>query len=328
MITRKLPALCAGLALVSALAAPATRAAQATDWPTKPVTILAPFAAGGTVDLVARVLAVKLQRELGQPFVVDNRGGAGGTIATAMLARAAPDGYTLMVHHMGLVFSDSLYSHLPYNTKRDILPVAYVGATPNVLVVTNKLPVRTMSDFLALAKAKPGTINYGSGGVGSAGHLPMAVLGMMTGTTLQHVPYKGSGPALTELVSGQIQSMLLTIPAVMPFIKSGMVRPIATSGKKRSPALPDLPTLEEAGIKNFEYAPWYGFFAPAGTPPAVVQKLYNAVEQALQDKEVVAKLAQEGIEVQTMSRERFAGIVDADMVRWSQTIAQLGIKQQ
>ncbi len=172
MFIRKLPASCAGLALISAIAAPAAQAAQAaqgTDWPTKPVTILAPFAAGGTVDLVARVLAVTLQRELGQPFLVDNRGGAGGTIATAMLARAAPDGYTLMVHHMGLVFSDSLYSHLPYNTKRDIMPVAYVGATPNVLVVTKSLPVSTMSDFLTLAKAKPGAINYGSGGVGSAG---------------------------------------------------------------------------------------------------------------------------------------------------------------
>jgi tripartite-type tricarboxylate transporter receptor subunit TctC len=328
MFIRKLPAICAGFALISAFASPAARAAQGTDWPAKPVTILAPFAAGGTVDLVARVLAVKLQRELGQPFVVDNRGGAGGTIATAMLARAAPDGYTLMVHHMGLVFSDSLYRRLPYNTKRDILPVAYVGATPNVLVVTNSLPVRTMSDFLTLAKAKPGAINYGSGGVGSAGHLPMAVLGMMTGTTLQHVPYKGSGPALTELVSGQIQSMLLTIPAVMPFINSGMVRPIATSGKKRSPALPNLPTLEETGIKGFEYAPWYGFFAPAGTPPAVVQKLYDAVEKALQDKEVVAKLAHEGVEVEAMPREQFVGIVDADMVRWRKTIAQLGIKQQ
>ncbi|MFJ1251893.1 Bug family tripartite tricarboxylate transporter substrate binding protein [Cupriavidus sp. CuC1] len=325
MSLRKLSVLCTGLSLLAAIAAAPARAA---DWPVKPVTILAPFAAGGTVDLVARVMAVKLGRELGQPFVVDNRGGAGGTIATAMLARAAPDGYTLMIHHMGLVFSDSLYSHLPYDTKRDILPVAYIGATPNVLVVTKTLPVKTMDDFLALAKAKPGSINYGSGGIGSAGHLPMAVLGMMTGTHLQHVPYKGSGPALTELVSGQIQSMLLTIPAVMPFISSDMVRPIATSGKKRSPALPNLPTMEEAGIKGFAYAPWYGFFAPAGTPPAVVQKLHDAVGKVLHDPEVVARLSGEGIEVEAMPRERFASIVEADMARWGKTIKQLGIKTQ
>ncbi|MGO4329930.1 Bug family tripartite tricarboxylate transporter substrate binding protein [Cupriavidus sp. 2TAF22] len=325
MSIRKFSVLCAGMSLVAATAAVPARAA---DWPAKPVTILAPFAAGGTVDLVARVLAVKLGRELGQPFVVDNRGGAGGTIATAMLARAAPDGYTVMIHHMGLVFSDSLYSHLPYDTRRDILPVAYIGATPNVLVVTKTLPVKTMDDFLALAKARPGSINYGSGGIGSAGHLPMAVLGMMTGVKLQHVPYKGSGPALTELVSGQIQSMLLTIPAVMPFIASDMVRPIATSGKKRSPALPNLPTMEEAGIKGFEYAPWYGFFAPAGTPPAVVQKLHEAVGKVLRDPEVVAKLSREGIEVEAMSRERFAGIVEADTQRWGKTIRQLGIKAQ
>ncbi|KDP87427.1 hypothetical protein CF70_001295 [Cupriavidus sp. SK-3] len=325
MSIRKLSVLGAALSLLAAITAAPARAG---DWPAKPVTILAPFAAGGTVDLVARVLAVKLGRELGQPFVVDNRGGAGGTIATAMLARAAPDGYTLMIHHMGLAFSDSLYSHLPYDTKSDILPVAYIGATPNVLVVTKTLPVKTMDDFLALAKAKPGSINYGSGGIGSAGHLPMAVLGMMTGTQLQHVPYKGSGPALTELVSGQIQSMLLTIPAVMPFINSDMVRPIATSGKKRSPALPNLPTMEEAGIKGFEYAPWYGFFAPAGTPPAVVQKLHDAVGKILRDPEVVAKLSHEGIEVEAMPRERFASIVDADRVRWGKTIKQLGIKTQ
>jgi tripartite-type tricarboxylate transporter receptor subunit TctC len=325
MSVRKLSVLCAGLSLV---AATVPQPARATDWPAKPVTILAPFAAGGTVDLVARVMALKLGRELGQPFVVDNRGGAGGTIATGMLARAAPDGYTVMIHHMGLAFSDSLYRRLPYDTKRDILPVAYIGSTPNVLVVTKTLPVKTMDDFLALARGTPGAINYGSGGVGSAGHLPMAVLGMMTGAKLQHVPYKGSGPALTELVSGQIQAMLLTIPAVMPFINSDMVRPIATSGKKRSPALPDLPTMEEAGIKGFDYAPWYGFFAPAGTPPAVVQKLHDAVDKVLRDPEVATRLGREGIEVEPMPRERFVGIVNADIERWGKTIKQLGIKAQ
>lgn len=325
MATLKLSALCAGLSLCAAIAAPAARAA---DWPTRPVTILAPFAAGGTVDFVARALAPKLNQELGQNFIVENRGGAGGTIASAMLAHAKPDGYTVMIHHMGLAFSPALYKHLSYDTAHDILPVAYIGATPNVLVVTKSLPVKTMDDFLKLAKAKPDSINYGSGGVGSAGHLPMAVLGADTGVQMSHVPYKGSGPAITDLVSGQIQAMLLTIPAIMPFINSGMVRPIATSGKKRSPALPNLPTMEESGVKGFEYAPWYGLFMPAGTPADVVQKMHDAINQALADPAVVDKLAKQGIEVSPMTTEQFASIVNADVAKWGKTIKTLGIAAQ
>ncbi|MGN6388577.1 MAG: Bug family tripartite tricarboxylate transporter substrate binding protein [Burkholderiaceae bacterium] len=325
MATLKLSAFCAGLALCAAIAAPAARAA---DWPTRPVTILAPFAAGGTVDFVARALAPKLNQELGQNFIVENRGGAGGTIASAMLAHAKPDGYTVMIHHMGLAFSPALYKHLSYDTAHDILPVAYIGATPNVLVVTKSLPVKTMDDFLKLAKAKPDSINYGSGGVGSAGHLPMAVLGADTGVQMSHVPYKGSGPAITDLVSGQIQAMLLTIPAIMPFINSGMVRPIATSGKKRSPALPNLPTMEESGVKGFEYAPWYGLFMPAGTPADVVQKMHDAINQALADPAVVDKLAKQGIEVSPMTTEQFASIVNADVAKWGKTIKTLGIAAQ
>ncbi|MGN6703115.1 MAG: Bug family tripartite tricarboxylate transporter substrate binding protein [Burkholderiaceae bacterium] len=325
MATLKLSALCAGLSLCAAIAAPA---AHAADWPTRPVTILAPFAAGGTVDFVARALAPKLNQELGQNFIVENRGGAGGTIASAMLAHAKPDGYTVMIHHMGLAFSPALYKHLSYDTAHDILPVAYIGATPNVLVVTKSLPVKTMDDFLKLAKAKPDSINYGSGGVGSAGHLPMAVLGADTGVQMSHVPYKGSGPAITDLVSGQIQAMLLTIPAIMPFINSGMVRPIATSGKKRSPALPNLPTMEESGVKGFEYAPWYGLFMPAGTPADVVQKMHDAINQALADPAVVDKLAKQGIEVSPMTTEQFASIVNADVAKWGKTIKTLGIAAQ
>lgn len=325
MATLKLSALCAGLSLCAAVAAPAARA---TDWPTRPVTILAPFAAGGTVDFVARALAPKLNQELGQNFIVENRGGAGGTIASAMLAHAKPDGYTVMIHHMGLAFSPALYKHLSYDTARDILPVAYIGATPNVLVVTKSLPVKTMDDFLKLAKAKPDSINYGSGGVGSAGHLPMAVLAADTGVQMSHVPYKGSGPAITDLVSGQIQAMLLTIPAIMPFINSGMVRPIATSGKKRSPALPNLPTMEESGVKNFEYAPWYGVFMPAGTPADVVQKMHDAINQALADPAIADKLSKQGIEISPMTKEEFASIVNADVVKWGKTIKTLGIAAQ
>lgn len=311
---------------LAALGLAAAGSVRAADYPSKPVTVLAPFAAGGTVDIVARILGQKLSQELGQPFIVDNKGGAGGTIATGMLTRAAPDGHTLMVHHVGLAFNAALYDRLPFDTTRDVMPLAYIGATPNVLVVTNSLPVNTVADFLALARKSPGVINYGSGGMGSAGHLPMEVLQAATGVKLQHVPYKGSGPAINDLISGQIQTMLLTIPAVMPFVQSGRLRAIATSGSKRTPALPQLPTLVEAGVKGFDYAPWYGYFAPTGTPTAVVTRLHAAINKVLSDPEIVKTLGQQGLEVQALSREQFAGIVAADITQWGKTIRTLGLK--
>jgi tripartite-type tricarboxylate transporter receptor subunit TctC len=323
-----LTALTAGIALAAgALAfAPAADAAAATDWPNKTVTVLAPFAAGGTVDIVARLVGQELTQDLGKSFIVDNRGGAGGTIATSILAHAAPDGYTLMVHHMGFAFNATLYTKVNYDTRRDIVPVALVGSTPNALVVNNSLPVKDVKEFLALARAKPGTINYGSGGPGSAGHLPMELLQSIDHIKLEHVPYKGSGPALVDLMGGQIQAMLLTMPAVMPYLQSGKLRAIATSGKKRSPALPNLPTLEEAGVKGFEYAPWYGFFAPAGTPPAVLDKLHDSVNKVLGDPAIAAKLGQQGIEVQPISREQFVETVDADIAKWGKIIKGLNLK--
>lgn len=297
--------------------------AAAADWPVRPITVLAPFAAGGTVDIVARLIGTKLSKELGQSIIVDNHGGAGGTIATAMLAHAPPDGYTLMVHHQGLAFNASLYAKLSY-TPADIVPVAYIGATPNVLVVTNGLPVKNVTEFLSYARSH--TVFYGSGGIGSAGHLPMELMQSASGLKFVHVPYKGSGPAIVDLMSGQIQSMLLTIPAVMPYVRSGQVRPIATSGRKRSPALPNLPTLEEAGIANFEYAPWYGFFAPAKTPAPILDKLHEAINRILADPEVITKLGQQGLEVHSMPREKFGEVVVDDISRWGKIIKSLSIK--
>lgn len=302
--------------------------AQVPDWPSRPVTILAPFAAGGTVDLVARIIAKKLTLETKEGFIVENRGGAGGTIAAAMLAHAKPDGLTLMVDHIGLAFSPSLYKHLSYDPTRDIIPLAYIGETPNVLVVTNELPVITAQQFIDLARAKPNSISFGSGGVGSAGHLAMALLEMDADIKLQHVPYKGSGPALTDLVSGQIKSMLLTMPAAMPFLKSGMLRAIATSGATRTPTLPNLPTLQEAGVKGFNYAPWYGFFAPTGTPAPLLDKMHDAINQALADPDVVKTLAAQGVQVHTMPRAQFAGVVQNDIATWAKTIHALGIQPQ
>jgi len=313
------------VALACALAA-AQALGQA--YPTRPIRMLVPFAPGGTVDLVARLLGAKLSEELGQPLVVENKGGAAGTIGTAALAKSLGDGYTLMTMHQGLAFNASLYPDLPYDTLRDLTPIANCGATPNALVVTNALPVKTMQEFLAYARAKPGGIAYGSGGIGSAGHLSVELLQSLTGTKFTHVPYRGSGPAITDLISGQIQAMLLTMPSVMPYVKSGKVRALATSGARRSPALPDLPTIAEAGVPGYEYTPWLGVFGPGTLPKPLVAQLNAAVNTSLADAGVREKLAQQGLEVQSLTSDEFTVIVRADVARWGKIIRKLGVRAE
>src|SRR5881396_2568665 len=310
-------------ALACALAA---ASAFAQTYPTRPIKMLVPFAAGGTVDIVARLLGVRLAEELGQPLVVENKGGAGGTIAAAMLAKSAGDGYTLMMMHQGLAFNASLYANLPYDTLRDLASVAYVGATPNALVVTNALPVSTPQEFLAYARANPGKLSYGSGGMGSAGHLSVELLQSLAGIKLTHVPYKGSAPALTDLMSGEIQAMLLTMPAVMPFLKSGKLRAIATSGAARSPALPALPTLEESGVAGYEYAPWYGMFGPAALPRPLLARLNQAINRIIQEPAVRDQFARQGLEVRTMTSEQFAAILRSDVAKWGKIIRDIGVR--
>jgi tripartite-type tricarboxylate transporter receptor subunit TctC len=310
-------------ALVCMLAA---ASALAQGYPARPIRMLVPFSAGGTVDIVARVVGAKLAAELGQPFVVENKAGAGGTIAAAVLAKSPGDGYTLMMMSQALAYSASLYPDLPYDTLRDLAPIAYVGATPNALVVTNSLPVRTVQEFLAYARANPGSIAYGSAGIGSAGHLAVELLRSLTGIRLTHVPYKGNAPALTDLISGQIQTMLLTMPSVMSQVKGDKVRALATSGARRSPALPDLPTIAEAGVPGYEYTPWYGMFGPGTLSKPLIARLNSAVNTSLADAGVREKLAQQGLEVQSMTSEQFAGIVRADVARWGKIIRELGVR--
>jgi tripartite-type tricarboxylate transporter receptor subunit TctC len=288
--------------------------------------MLVPFSAGGTVDIVARVVGAKLAAELGQPFVVENKAGAGGTIAAAVLAKSPGDGYTLMMMSQALAYSASLYPDLPYDTLRDLAPIAYVGATPNALVVTNSLPVRTVQEFLAYARANPGSIAYGSAGIGSAGHLAVELLRSLTGIRLTHVPYKGNAPALTDLISGQIQTMLLTMPSVMSHVKGDKVRALATSGARRSPALPELPTIAEAGVPGYEYTPWYGMFGPGTLPRELTARLNTAVNKALADVALGEKLAQQGLEVHAMTSGEFSDIVRGDVARWGKIIRELGVR--
>ena len=292
----------------------------------KTTTILVPFAAGGTVDIVARQLAPDLGKYLGDSVLVDNKGGAGGTIATAKLVSSAADGKTIMFHHMGFVFNPALYEKLPFDTRKDIVPVADIGITPNVLVVTNSLPAKTAAEFLAYAKKNPGKINYGSGGIGSAGHLAMELFEESAHFQATHVPYKGSGPAITDLISGQIQAMFMTIAAIKPYIDSGQVRALATSGLTRTPSLPSIPTLNESGLKGFSFEPWYGVFAPSKTPQRTLEQLNTAVNESLKNPENQAKLAGQGLEVKPMTIAQFTAMVDADLTKWDKVIKRLNIK--
>lgn len=292
----------------------------------KTTTIVVPFAAGGTVDIVARQLAPDLGKYLNESIVIDNKGGAGGTIATAKLAISNPDGKTLMFHHMGYVFNPALYEKLPFDSRKDIVPVADIGITPNVLVVTNSLPVKNVNEFLVYARKNPGKINYGSGGIGSAGHLAMAMFEEAAGFRATHVPYKGSGPAITDLISGQIQAMFMTIAAIKPYIDSGQVRALATSGLVRTPSLPSVPTVNESGLKGFNYEPWYGVFAPAKTPQKTLEQINFAVNEALKNPENQTKLAGQGVEVKPMTIAQFTAMVDADLVKWERIIKRLNIK--
>jgi tripartite-type tricarboxylate transporter receptor subunit TctC len=300
--------------------------AFAQGYPARAVRVLVPFSAGGTVDIVARIVGAKLASDLGQPFLVENKPGAGGTIAAAQLAKSPGDGYTLMMMSQALAYSASLYPDLPYDSLRDLAPVAFVGATPNALVVTNSLPVTTVQEFLAYARANPGRVAYGSAGVGSAGHLAVELLQSLTGTRLTHVPYKGNAPVLTDLIGGQIQVSLLTMPSVMPYVKGGKVRAIATSGLRRSPALPEVPTIAEAGVPGYEYTPWYGMFGPGTLPRELTARINAAVNRALAEAGLGEKLAQQGLEVHAMASDQFREIVRGDVARWGKIIRELGVR--
>ena len=316
------------LGTLAALLIAAPLAAATVDWPTRPVTVIAPFPPGGTVDIVARLIGQKLGAELGKPFVIENKSGAGGSIGTAAMVHAAPDGYTFEVNHMGLAFNAALYDNLGYDTLRDVVPVAYVGATPNVLVENNKFPPKTVAQFLALAKERPGTINYGSGGIGSAGHLPMELLQSATGIKLVHVPYKGNGPAIVDLISGQIQVMLATIPAMMPYITSGQLHAIATSGSHRSSALPDLPTLDEAGVKGFDVADMLGLQGPAGMSPAVVARLQSAIAKIMREPAMAERMKTLGMGMQENGTANYVQFMKDDLESYTKVIDRLGLRRK
>ncbi|MFN7088168.1 MAG: tripartite tricarboxylate transporter substrate binding protein [Burkholderiales bacterium] len=284
---------------------------------------------GGGTDIVGRLIAHKLSENLGQNVVVDNRGGATGNIGTELAARATPDGHTLLMGNVAPnAINVSLFNKLPYDPVKDFAPVSLVAVTPNILVVPPSLPVKTVKDLIALAKSKPGTLNFPSAGVGSSSHLAGEMLKTMAGIDMVHVPYKGGGPALVALLSGQVQLMFATLPAAMPHVKSGKLRPVAVTSGKRSLTLSDLPTIAESGIAGYEAATWYGLLAPARTPKPVVTRLHGEVVKILAVPGAREQLADQGFEPVGNTPQEFGAYIRAEIVKWGKVIRDAGIKPE
>ena len=301
--------------------------AHAQDYPTRPVRIVVPFAPGGPNDIIVRLVAQKLTETWSQPFVVENRPGAGGNIGTDFVAKAAPDGYTLLSVGPGSLIINPLIGKVPYDTARDFAPVTLMARAPNALVAHPSLPAGSVKELIELARSQPGRVNYGSGGNGSTPHLAGAMFAAMAGVALTHVPYKGTAPATADLIGGQVQIAFLGIPSVLPHVKSGKLRVLAVTGKRRSPELPGVPTVDEAGVPGYELSPWYGLLAPAGTPRAVVVRLGDEVSRVVRASEMKEKLAVQGAEVTGGSPEEFAALIRADTSTWSRVVkdARIGI---
>jgi len=315
------------LGIAAVLLAPQAPA-MAADWPTKPVTIIDPYSSGGTTDFIARVVGERLSRTLGQSFIVENRGGAGGTIGTSVMAQSHPDGHTLLINNMSIAFSKALYPSLSYDTEKDIIPVALVGSTPTILAVSNSLKAHSVRELIDLAKADPGKLNYGSAGIGSTGHMAMVAFQKAADIQIEHIPYKGAGQVMTDLIAGRVPIFMNTITPMVPNVKSGSIRALGSSGKTRSAALPDVPTIAEAGLPGFVYAPWFAFFAPARTPADVIEKIHTEIYKALSDPQIAAKLTEQGIELEQADVDTFNKRYHADIRDWTQTIHDLGIKLQ
>jgi tripartite-type tricarboxylate transporter receptor subunit TctC len=318
------------LAALVLAAAMGPRLAQATDYPSKPVKIVVAFSAGGPNDLMARILAAKLTQSMGQQFIIENKGGAGGTIGSDTVAKAPADGYTLLFPSAPFVTAPALYgSKLPYDTLKDFTGITKVAESPLVLTVPANSPYKSLKDLLAAAKAKPKEIYYGSGGVASTPHLAMSLLEVQTKTQFQHIPYKGGGPAIQALVGGgEIHALFDSITTEGTFIAAGKIRALAQSGVKRSSKLPNVHTMAEAGVPSFEMTHWVGLAAPAKTPVAILEKLHKETLKALASDDVKARFAEIGAEPAGQTREQFNAFLGKEVARWSQIVKQANIQPE
>jgi len=311
-------------AFVLALAA-ATASAQ--NYPSKPIRLIVPFAPGGSSTLVARFMSEEMAKGLGTSFVIENKPGGGGNIAMQEVARSAPDGYTLIIGHVGsLAMNPYMYEHLPYDVDKDFAAVSLLAIVPNIFVVYHEVPAKNLREFVALAKAKPGQINYGSAGNGSAGHLAMEYLKQVTGMELQHVPYKGTGPNVTDLIAGRTQATSAGTPPLMPHVKSGKLRVIAVGTSKRLHSLPDVPTVAEQGYPGFETSQWYGLNAPAGTPEPIVRRLAAEAAKAAKSAFVLERFKSDDAEAVGSTPQEYAAFIKKEQERWSKVVRAANVK--
>jgi tripartite-type tricarboxylate transporter receptor subunit TctC len=309
-------------AALLALAAIATRASpvRADTYPSRPVKIVAPFGAGGPTDVYSRAIANELQQSLRQSFFIEDHPGAGTTLGTDLVAHAEPDGYTLLMVSGTQTVNETLYGHKPYELMRDLAPVAPLMETNLVLVVHPSVPAKNLGELIALAKAKPGTLNYGSSGIGSNYHMAAELLKSLTGVDIVHVPYKGSTGMRSDILSGQIQMLFDSIPTMAPTIKSGMVRALATSGEKRSPILPEVPTFAEGGVPGFQATLWIGFMAPKATPQPILDLLNRTITGILARPDIQNAWEQQGATPMLMSRQQFGDFMQAEIAKWAKVI--------
>lgn len=309
---------------ITYFAAPAI--AQAQAYPNKPVKVLVAFTAGGTTDIMARTIGQRLSDKLKQPFVIENKPGAGGNIGTEVAVRAPADGYTLIVNSVGpMAVNPTLYKNLPYNPLVDLVPVAQIADVPNVLVVHPSINVKNMEDFLKYAKANPGKLNYASTGIGTSSHLSGFMLASRAGFDAVHIPYKGA-EALKDLLTGRIQFMFATIPSVIAHIRAGSLVPIAVTSTARSRSMPDVPTVADSGFPGFQAGSWFGFFAPKGTPREAIMTINRAVNEIIGEKAVDTRLVEEGADPAAGSPEKFGAFVQSEFEKWRSVVQQSGAK--
>ncbi len=312
-----------GFFLVFALCA--LSAANAQQYPLKPVRIIVPAAPGGGTDLIGRVFAQKFSRVFGQSFVVDNKGGAGTTLGTDLAAKSAPDGHTLLLTHVSHAFNVSYYRRLPYDAVRDFAPIALVGSQPYIVVVHPSLPVKNIGELVALARARPGSIAYASGGAGSGPFMAAELFKHMTRIDLVHVPYRGSGLAFTDVISGQVPVMFATVSLALPHVRAARVRALASSSARRLAAMPDLRTIAESGVREYDFSTWYGLLAPAATPRAIVIRLSDEAAKILYEPETRERFAGDGIEPLKSSPDEFAAFIVRDIERWAKVVKATGL---
>jgi tripartite-type tricarboxylate transporter receptor subunit TctC len=314
-------------AVLALVIAAASAAAHAQSFPNKPVRLVVPFAPGGSSSIVARSVAAEMEKGLGQPIVIENKGGGGGNLAMHDVARADPDGYTMIIGHVGsLAMTPFMTPNLGYDVNKDFAPVSLLATVPNIFVVHESVPARNLKELVALAKAKPGDLYYGSAGNGSAGHLAMEYLKLVTGMQMQHVPYKGTGPNLVDLVAGRTHATSAGTPPLMPHVKSGKLRVVAVGTSKRLAALPDVGTVAEQGYAGFEASQWYGINVPAKTPPAIIKRLADEAARASKSPAVAERFKADDAEGIGSTPQEYGEFIAKEQARWKDVIQKAGVK--